>query len=213
MRRPGVSGHASAMWSRIFALVYEPALWLGEVAGMRKRRHELLAQARGRVLEVGAGTGLNLAHDPAAVTELIVAEPDDSMRRRLERRARGRAAVLAAPAERLPLDDASVDTVVSTLVLCTVRDPDAALREIRRVLRPGGRLLLIEHVRSDVGWRAWLQRRLRRPWAAFACGCRCDQPTAQLLHAAGFRTELHEASWRAMPAIIGPVVVGTATPA
>jgi hypothetical protein len=78
------------------------------------------------------------------------------------------------------------------------------------VLRPDGQLLLIEHIRSDVRWRASLQRMLRKPWSSFARGCRCDQPTPELLRAAGFRTELRSARWHAMPPIVAPVVVGRA---
>lgn len=215
MRRAPVTGTVTSMtkqtwWARCFALVYEPFLWLGERAGMKKQRQALLRQAHGRVLEIGAGTGLNVPLYPQGLSELILTEPDSSMSRRLQRRADGRATVVAAPADELPVADASVDTVVSTFVLCTVENPAAALREIRRVLRPGGRLLLIEHVRSDVHWQAWLQRKLRRPWSRFACGCRCDQATADLLHASGFHADLRPARWRAMPPIVAPIVVGSA---
>src|SRR6185312_4095723 len=150
----------SGLWSRIFAAIYEPTLWIGELAGMRRRRQELLCAATGRTLEIGGGTGLNLDHYGDEVSELIVAEPSPAMRRRLERRAEqadGRVRVIAAPAERLPFADASLDTVVSTLVLCTVDDPVAALSEIARVLRPDGRLLFIEHVRSESRALAWWQ--------------------------------------------------------
>jgi ubiquinone/menaquinone biosynthesis C-methylase UbiE len=161
----------SPLWSRIFASMYEPSLWPGEVAGMRRRRRELLGAATGRTLEIGAGTGLNLAGYPADLPALIVTEPDPAMRRQLERRAEGFETdvhVIDAPAERLPFDDGSLDTVVSTLVLCTVDDPQAALSEIVRVLRPGGRLLFIEHVRSDSRMLAWWQDRLAGPWRRFA---------------------------------------------
>jgi ubiquinone/menaquinone biosynthesis C-methylase UbiE len=197
-------------WASSFARIYDLSLWPGEHAGMRRHRRELLAQARGRVLEIGAGTGLNVEHYPAGLSELILAEPDASMSRRLARRADGRAAVVAARADDLPVDDASLDTVVSTFVLCTVEEPVAALHEIRRVLRPGGRLLLIEHVRADGRWLASLQRTLRGPWARFACGCRCDQPTPDLLRACGFRAELRPARWRAMPPVVRPIVIGQA---
>ena len=197
-------------WARCFALIYDSSLWSGERAGMKQHRRALLSQARGRVLEIGAGTGLNVPHYPSDLSELILTEPDASMRRRLLRRVDGRSTVVAAPAEALPVADASIDTVVSTLVLCTVGDPEAALREIRRVLRPGGQLLLIEHVRSDSRWRALLQRMLRKPWSGFARGCRCDQPTAELLRASGFRVELRSARWRTMPPVVVPLVVGRA---
>jgi ubiquinone/menaquinone biosynthesis C-methylase UbiE len=197
-------------WARCFAVLYDPFLWLGEQLGMKRHRRAVLGEARGRVLEIGAGTGLNVPHYPAAVTDLVLAEPDPSMHRRLLRRADGRATVVAAAAERLPVDDASVDTVVSTLVLCTVDDPAAALREIRRILRPDGQLLLIEHVRSHSRLLALAQRLLRAPWLGFARGCRCDRATPELLHAAGFRAELRRAWWHAMPPIVGPLVVGRA---
>ena len=197
-------------WAKVFAVLYDPFLWAGEAAGMKRHRRVLLGEARGRVLEIGAGTGLNVPHYPGGITELILTEPDSSMCRRLVRRADGRATVIAASADDLPLDDASVDTVVSTFVLCTVESPAAALREIRRVLRPGGQLLLIEHVRADGRWRAALQRKLRKPWAGFARGCRCDQATPELLRASGFRPDLRSARWRAMPAIVSPLVIGAA---
>jgi ubiquinone/menaquinone biosynthesis C-methylase UbiE len=213
------------MWSRIFAAIYEPSLWIGELAGMRRRRGELLGAATGRTLEIGGGTGLNLAHYGDSVSELIVAEPSPAMRRRLERRAaragRGEGSergarqvrVIAAPAERLPFDDASLDTVVSTLVLCTVDDPTAALSEIARVLRPDGRLLFIEHVRAESRALAWCQDRLAGPWRRFAEGCRCNRPTASLMAASGLAVEASDAKWRTMPRIVRPLITGCATKA
>lgn len=195
-------------WAGGFAILYDPFLWVGELLGMRRHRRLLLAQAHGRVVEIGAGTGLNLPHYPQDLAELILAEPDHSMRRRLERRAERRTRVIAAPSDRLPLADGSVDTVVSTLVLCTVEDPESTLREIRRVLHPDGQLLLIEHVRAHSRSLAALQRMLRRPWASFARGCRCDQRTVEILHACGFRSDLRHARWRAMPPIVAPLVIG-----
>ena len=206
----------SRAWSRIFAAIYEPSLWLGELAGMRRHRRALLGDATGRTLEIGGGTGLNLAGYPTDLPELIVAEPHPAMRRRLERRvqrAEGRVRVIDAPAERLPFGDASVDTVVSTLVLCTVEDPAAALSEIVRVLRPGGRLLFIEHVRSDSRVLAWWQDRLMGPWRRFAEGCRCNRPTASLMTASGLSVNADRANWRAMPPIIRPLITGCATKA
>ena len=156
-------------WLRVMALAYDPFLWLGEIAGMRRRRRALVADARGRVLEIGAGTGLNAAHYPDTVDDLLMTEPEPGMRRRLARRLARHALparVVAAPAERLPLPDASVDTVVSTLVLCTVTDPEGALREIARVLRPDGQVLFIEHVRGSSKLLAACQDILVRPWRA-----------------------------------------------
>ena len=179
----------SGVWMRIFALVYNPFLWLGEIAGMRSRRSALLGNARGRVVEIGAGTGLNIAHYPDEIDELVLTEPDASMRRKLTRRLQrnGRIArIVDAPAERLPLADASVDTVVSTLVLCTVPDPERTLGEIARVLRPGGQLLFLEHVRASSRFLAACQDFLFRPWRGFAGGCYCNRPTAELMRACGF---------------------------
>src|ERR1700744_2948932 len=165
---------AEALWERLFALAYDPFIWLAELAGMRERRARLAAQARGRTVELGSGSGLNLSHYPAEVGELILTEPDPAMRLRLEHRARrsdrsGR--VLADSAEALSMADGSVDTVVSTLVLCTVDDPGRALDEIARVLRPDGQLLFIEHVRAESARLAGWQDRLERPWRRFAVGC------------------------------------------
>jgi ubiquinone/menaquinone biosynthesis C-methylase UbiE len=147
--RPGTDSRA---WARVFAAMYDPFLWIGERAGMRGHRHDLLTQARGRTLEIGSGTGLNLLHYPDDLDSLVLAEPDPSMRRRLENpvlRSELDVKVIDAGAEHLPFGDATIDTVVSTLVLCTVDAPDTALHEIQRVLRPDGQLLFIEHVRSD----------------------------------------------------------------
>jgi ubiquinone/menaquinone biosynthesis C-methylase UbiE len=199
---------------RIFALVYNPFLWLGEIAGMRSRRRSLLGNARGRVVEIGAGTGLNIAHYRDEVDELVLTEPDAAMRRRLARRLQrnGRIAqIVDAPAERLPMADASVDTVVSTLVLCTVPDPESTLREIARVLRPGGQLLFLEHVRASSRFLGACQDFLFRPWRGFAGGCYCNRPTADLMRANGFTVSADERVWRGMPAIVHPLIVGRAT--
>ncbi|TJZ77882.1 class I SAM-dependent methyltransferase [Rhodococcus oryzae] len=204
----------SAAWLRIFALAYDPFLWLGEIAGMRRRRSTLLGGARGRVVEIGAGTGLNIAHYPDEIAELMLVEPEPGMRRSLARRLQrhGRVArIVDAPAERLPLADASVDTVVSTLVLCTVNDPELALREIARVLRPDGQLLFIEHVRASSRFLAACQDFLLTPWRHFAGGCRCNRATADLMRDCGFTIAADDAVWRGMPSIVRPLVVGRAT--
>lgn len=204
----------SAAWLRILAILYDPFCWLGEIAGMRSRRRALLGSARGRVVEIGAGTGLNVAHYPAGTAELVVAEPVAAMRRRLTRRLQrhGRVArIIDAPAERLPLPDASVDTVVSTLVLCTVDDPEGALREIARVLRPDGQLLFIEHVRANSRSLASWQDKLEQPWRHFAGGCRCNRATIELIRACGLDVVADDAVWRGMPRIVHPLVVGRAT--
>jgi SAM-dependent methyltransferase len=204
----------SRTWARVFAAIYDPSLWIGERAGMRRYRQDLLIRARGRTLEIGSGTGLNLAHYPDDVDDLVLAEPDPSMRKRLQtavRRSEHKARVIDTHAEELPFADTSIDTVVSTLVLCTVNAPDLALSEIARVLRPDGQLLFIEHVRSDSATLARWQDRLARPWQRFAEGCRCNRATLELMEACGFQLEARPAAWRAMPPIIRPLTIGRAT--
>ena len=204
----------SAAWAHTFAGIYDPVLWAGERAGVRSLRRKLLKNARGCTVEIGAGTGLNLPHYPDELDELLLVEPDPTMRSRLEkslRRHGRRARVVDAPAEHLPFADASVDTIVSTFVLCTVDAPDVALREIARVLRPDGQLLFIEHVRSDSPLLARWQDRLAGPWRRFARGCRCNRATAELIASCGLALdEVHKASWRAMPPIVRPLVAGRA---
>ncbi len=138
------------------------------------------------------------------------------MRALLERRVRrsgASARVLGAPAERLPFADGSIDTVISTLVLCTVEAPDVALREVRRVLRPDGQLLFLEHVRSESPMLASWQDRLERPWRRFAEGCRCNRATVELIKECGLRLDhAGEASWHGMPPIVRPLVEGRARP-
>ena len=199
--------------SRFSAAIYDPFLWLGERLGMRTRRRQLLSGARGRVLEIGAGTGLNLVHYPDDIDELVLAEPVGPMAGRLERRRSelGRPArVVVAPAEVLPFEDGSFDTVVSTMVLCTVTDPERAMAEVRRVLRPGGRLLFCEHVRSDSVRAARWQDRFADVWAAFADGCRCNRETVTTISSTLEITTLERAHWRGMPRVVRPLVIGEA---
>jgi ubiquinone/menaquinone biosynthesis C-methylase UbiE len=202
------------LWARGFARLYDPFLWVGEQAGLSAQRKQLLGRARGRTVEIGSGTGLNLRHYPDDLDELFLVEPDPEMRARLEKRLSqgGRSAKLVdAPAERLPFADGSVDTVVSTFVLCTVDVPDLALREIMRVLRPDGQLLFIEHVRSESPILAYWQDLLAEPWRRFARGCRCNRATAELISAGGLEVEyLHAAAWRGMPPIVRPLIAGRA---
>lgn len=197
------------------AALYDPILALGERAGMRARRRRLLGSLKGDVLEIGAGTGLNLPHYPAAAS-LVLAEPEPAMAARLRKRADeiGRPAeIVESPAEDLPFDGGSFDAVVTTFVLCTVPDPAVALAEIRRVLRPGGALHFCEHVRADSRRLAAWQDRLRRPWAAFAEGCQCNRPTLQLMTESGFALrELRREEWRGMPPLVRPLASGIAVP-
>jgi SAM-dependent methyltransferase len=204
----------TAIWSRLGAAIYDPFLALGERRGMRERRRRLLSDARGTVLEIGAGTGLNLAHYPGELDALVLTEPQDPMARRLESRLHRRATratVVRASADALPVATGSVDTVVSTLVLCTVPDPEAALAEIGRVLRPDGRLLFCEHVHADSPRRSRWQRRLAGPWRAFADGCRCNQDTLALIERVMHVDRLERDDWRGMPGLVRPLIVGAAS--
>jgi ubiquinone/menaquinone biosynthesis C-methylase UbiE len=205
--------HGEHGWDSVFAAVYERLLHSGEVRGMREQRRRLLASARGRTLEIGAGTGLNVGLYPDGLAELILAEPFEPMRRRLSRKVTASGLVAStfdATAESIPLPDDSIDTLVSTLVLCTVDFPDRALAEIVRVLRPDGQLLFIEHVRSHSPRLARWQDRLETPWRHFAAGCRCNRDTVAQLAASGFREEHEEVRWRGVPPIVAPVVAGRA---
>jgi SAM-dependent methyltransferase len=198
-----------SLWGRVFAAVYDRTVAKAERAGIADARRRLLSGARGRILEVGAGTGLNVEHYPAG-SNVTYTEPDPHMAKRL--RARG-ADVVEVGAEALPFADESFDTVVSTLVLCTVPDVPASLREIRRVLAPDGRLLFLEHVRAAPGSKLerW-QDRLHGPWHALAGGCNCNRDLLASLTAEGFSVEevRHEA-WPFMPPIVRPVVIGAAS--
>jgi ubiquinone/menaquinone biosynthesis C-methylase UbiE len=202
------------IWEHVFTALYDPLLWIAERAGMSRRRENLLSRASGRVLELGAGTGLNLSHYPEDIEELVLTEPAAPMVSRLERRAKQSghdSTVVVAPAERLPFEDDSFDTVISTLVLCTVENPRQAIDEIARVLRPGGQLLFLEHVRSDSARLARWQDRLHRPWHAFAAGCNANRPTVDLLRDSPLRVQAvgHE-RWSWMPALVHPLAIGSA---
>ncbi len=203
------------IYGRVNAFLYDPFLWFAERRGMADRRGGLLAAASGRVLEIGAGTGLNIQHYGDAVSELILTEPDRLLHPRLERRLRASrhvGEVVHASAESLPFADASFDTVVSTLVLCTVDDPRKSLTEIHRVLTPKGELFFLEHVRAPDGSRLqrW-QNRLHDPWRAFAYGCHCNRDTLDLLHRERFAIgELQRAKWVGMPALVRPLISGRA---
>lgn len=204
---------------RLFAALYDRVIIAGpEKAGLGEMRAELLASARGRVLELGAGTGLNIPHYGAEqVTELILTEPDPHMAKRLRRRAAALqipSHVVETGAEQLPFDDHSFDTIVSTLVLCTVHDADRTAREAARVLKPDGRLLLIEHVRAAEGSsRARWQDRLERPWNRVGAGCHPNRDTAATL-GASFDVSALQADQMpgSLSALVKPLIKGPARP-
>ncbi len=198
---------------RLFALGYDRQMKKVEAGGLRRAREGLLAGTAGRVLEIGGGTGANLAFYGAGVESLTLTEPERPMLRRLEARAREQAPdalVLRAPAEDLPFDDDCFDVAVSTLVLCGVNDQPRALRELRRVLRPGGELRFIEHVRSHDPRMARRQDRMNG-LNRFIAGCECNRPTVDSITAAGFEvTRVEVATPKKVPSFLSPFVVGAA---
>lgn len=176
---------------RFFALVYPRIAAAAERAGLDESRKEMLASLRGRVLEVGAGHGVNFAYYPDGVTEVIAVEPEPRLRRRAvqaARRAPVKVRVRAGNAERLPFDDGEFDAAVTSLMLCSVPSQERALREIRRVLKPGGELRFLEHVRSSHPGLAFLQRTLDATvWPLAAGGCHLSRDTEAAIVAAGFQ--------------------------
>jgi ubiquinone/menaquinone biosynthesis C-methylase UbiE len=199
---------------KFFAMTYDRQIAKTEQAGLRALRQQLLADAAGDVLEIGGGTGANLRFYGAEVRSLTITEPEAPMLRRLERRARElapHAMVLRAPAEDLPFDDDNFDVVVSTLVLCGVSDQPRALRQLQRVLRPGGALLFIEHVRSDDAKLAHRQDRMN-PINRFVVCCDCNRPTLATIQQAGFTvTQIEHRTMPKVPSFVSPLIVGRAT--
>jgi SAM-dependent methyltransferase len=232
----GAMGKAyDATWGHLFASFYDRALKASEENGLGDMRRALLAEARGRVVEIGAGTGVNLDLY-GEIEDLTLVEPDPHMGAKLRERlaeraeadagpagtssvddafavtsARPPARLCAAPAETIPFPDDTFDTAVATLVLCTVPDPVAAIDELARVLKPGGHLLFIEHVRSDDPGSARWQDRLEKPWRFVADGCYCNRDTEATLRASSFRVERvdHGVLPSSTP-IVRPLISGTA---
>ena len=173
------------LWARM-----APAV---ERQGAGEHRARLLAGVHGRVLEVGAGTGSNFGHYPAAVTELVAVEPEPRLRAQAEQVARTvtfPVTVVDGVADRLPADDGTVDAVVASLVLCSVPDQGSALAEIHRVLRPGGRLHFWEHVRAERAGLARVQRAVDATiWPVFGGGCHTGRDTVAVIAAAGLAVE------------------------
>ena len=198
--------------NRFLAAIYDTVMVPVEALGIRGQRRRIGAAARGRVLELGAGTGAMLEHYGEGVDEVVATDPDPHMLARAvprRRPARVPVEIRQADAQDLPFEDASFDTVVVALSLCTIPDPHRALAEARRVLRPDGRLLFVEHVRSPRPWLARLQELLTPAWAKVAGGCQLDRDTVANIRQAGFSVE---DLWRSGGGS-GTIVQGAATPA
>ncbi len=210
MHAPDGTSHPTMRPHRWFAALYDVLGGPVERGPLGRRRTALLRPLAGRVLDLGAGTGANFPlYGPAA--RVVAVEPDPYMlRRALHRRAltrSGRIDLCQAVGEALPFRDASFDAVVATLVLCTVADPERALHEVRRVLRPTGRLYFLEHVRAD-GLLGRVQDAVRPLWSYFGGGCVVNRRTEDTLRRSGFALE------RVTHTRMGllPVIVGVARP-
>jgi ubiquinone/menaquinone biosynthesis C-methylase UbiE len=203
-----------SFYGRLFAAGYDRFMAGAEKAVLGEHRKSLLGGVSGRVIEIGGGTGANLPFYGSDVEELVITEPEEPMARRLERKLAGYslpARVVRAPAEELPFGDQSFDFAVSTLVLCTVRDPARALNEVRRLLGPGGQLLFLEHVRADDPRLARWQDRLHGVQFRIGHGCNCNRRTLENIEGAGFRvTQLTRDHVRNAPPIVRPLIIGGA---
>jgi ubiquinone/menaquinone biosynthesis C-methylase UbiE len=197
----------------IAAALYDPMLAVAGREFLAALRAASVGAARGFVVEVGAGTGLNFRHYRALeVQEVLAIEPDPHMRRRAARRIAEAAVpirLVEGVAEALPVPDACADTIVSTLVLCSVERPDLAIAEWRRVLRPGGVVQWMEHVRSSESWRARLQDWVTPVWRRMAAGCRPNRPMLEIFRACGLEVQECERFDVGLP-WTKPIVMGTA---
>jgi SAM-dependent methyltransferase len=203
---------------RLFALWYPPLCEIAERAGQRETRHELISQAAGRTLEIGAGSGLNLCHYTAKVSELIVTEPSPHMRKRLRTLLSsspppvGSCQLVESKGEELPFEDGSFDTITGTYILCTIADPGRALVEFARVLKPGGQYLFFEHVHAgDDTLLGKFQDQIAGLQRYVAAGCHPNRRTEALLAASPLQVERIDRrnQPRAFPSV-RPVIVGSA---
>ena len=213
---PTMMNRSAAVHHPIFARMYARMAASFEAKGGAELRDEMLAGVAGRVIEVGAGTGLNFSHYPATVTEVVAVEPESYLRARAEQAATEAPVpvrVVDGTADALPVADVSFDVGVASLVLCSVPDQDAALAELFRVIRPGGELRFYEHIRSDHPGFARFQRTVDLVWPRIGGGCHTSRPTDQVIATAGFVID-HVRRFTFRPAIsaypVSPHVVGLA---
>ncbi|MFL5843268.1 MAG: class I SAM-dependent methyltransferase [Solirubrobacteraceae bacterium] len=204
-----MSGHQHPL----FARVYERFSVREEARGQAENRKRTLAGLSGRVVEVGAGNGLNFEHYPDTVTEVVAVEPEPYLRERATERATERIAVVDGTADALPVEDGSVDAVVFSLVLCSVPSQASALAEARRVLRPSGELRFYEHVISHRRGKAAFQRAFTATlWKRMAAGCHMDRDTGTAIAAAGFEiTDLDRVPYQGLAHILGRATLNPPT--
>jgi ubiquinone/menaquinone biosynthesis C-methylase UbiE len=202
--------------SFLTAFFYDRFMAKTEEACLKEWRHGLLKQVSGEVLEVGAGTGANIQLYSANVTRLVLTEPDKHMRKILNGHAGNcrlnNISVTSGTAEQIEADDETFDYVVASLVCCSVMNLKACLREIRRVLRPGGSLVFLEHVAATEGTsrRQW-QNRITPVWKTFMGNCHLNRETEQAIVAEGFDIiQIERESMRKAPPIVRPTIRGIA---
>lgn len=203
--------------SFVTAFFYDRFMAKTEAACLQQWRQELLQQVSGEVLEIGAGTGANISLYPARVTRLLLTEPDKHMRRQLEEKLvdhdPDKLGVAGGTAENIATADESFDYVVTSLVCCSVTDLNASLREIKRVLRPGGSLVFLEHVAAADGTsrRRW-QNRINPIWKTFMGNCHLNRETEQAIISEGFEiVQIERESMCKAPPIVRPTIRGIAT--
>jgi ubiquinone/menaquinone biosynthesis C-methylase UbiE len=207
--------------SRAFTAWYGYMMRRVDESGLRETRRALLGEAHGRVLDLGPGTGSNLPLFPAAVEQLVLAEPSAHMLRVLRgkvgetggsRAGKGEVELVQAPAECLPFEDASFDCVTCTMVMCTMPDPQAGLDEVARVLKPGGKFLFLEHVRSEDAAFARTQDRLEAPWRFIADGCHCNRDSLATIEASPLTVErFQRGQMPVAPLFMKPLIFGSAS--
>ncbi len=202
--------------SFLMAKSYDYAMRSTEKKCLHQWRQELLSRAKGELLEIGAGTGVNVPHYPAKVSRMILSEPDRQMRKILQRKTlavqKNRVEITPWQADAINMPDSSFDTIVSTLVLCSVPDLKNSLKEIYRLLRPGGTFLFLEHIASDHPHTLTWQRRIEPFWSFCAGNCRLTRDTSTAIHAAGFKIEqLTEAPMTGAPSFVRRTIRGSAS--
>lgn len=213
---PGVPDVSPKVSHPIFARVFARLVALDDRSGQAEHRKEMLDGLSGRVVEVGAGTGANFAHYPAEVTEVVAVEPEPYMQQ-LAVQASGEVdleiEVVDSIAEHLPVEDASVDAAVASLVLCSIEDPAASLAEMARVVRPGGELRFYEHVRSVNERSARWQQRVDVIWPHLFGNCHTARDTASMIGDAGWEVvdlrRLHIGPPK-VPNPVAPHIIGRA---